>query len=96
MKYQWHEHKQRRNQQIHNVDFSAMEHFEWENAVIFADRRKDYKEARYVAFAPLDGRLHCVVFTTRGSDIRIISLRKANKREVNRYEATTENQSSHE
>jgi uncharacterized DUF497 family protein len=34
----------------------------------------------------IDQRVFCVVYTLRGSTIRIISARKANQREVNRYE----------
>jgi uncharacterized DUF497 family protein len=33
-----------------------------------------------------DQRLFVVIYTTRGSNIRIISARKANQREVYRYE----------
>ncbi len=34
----------------------------------------------------LEDRLHSVVFTPRNGKLRVISLRKGNKREVNRYE----------
>ena len=34
----------------------------------------------------LDGRLHFVCFTETEKGIRVISFRKANKREVKRYE----------
>jgi uncharacterized DUF497 family protein len=34
-------------------------------------------------------RLHVLVYTFRGETIRIISLRKANKREKNYYETQT-------
>ncbi|PIQ13147.1 MAG: BrnT family toxin [Hydrogenophilales bacterium CG_4_9_14_3_um_filter_59_35] len=39
-----------------------------------------------VPYAPLDGRVYCVVFTDRGEARHIISLRKANTREVKHYE----------
>lgn len=38
------------------------------------------------ALGKINGRLHMVVFTVRGESLRIISLRKANAREVARYE----------
>ncbi len=90
MKYEWDINKQFQNKLIHNVDFTVIESFEWENAIIFEDIRNNYGERRFVAFAPIEGRLHCLVFTVRKENIRIISLRKANKREVRRYEKKKE------
>ncbi len=57
----------------------------------FRDTRKKHSETRYVAYGPINARLHCVVYTVRGQNIRIISLRKANQREVNRYGQENEN-----
>ena len=50
------------------------------------DTRRRYGEERYVATAPLEGRLHVAAFTVRADKLRIISLRKANRREITRYE----------
>ena len=46
------------------------------------DTRKDYGETRYATLGLIEGRLDCMCFTIRGDNIRIISLRKANEREV--------------
>ena len=44
-------------------------------------------EWRNFALGYIDGRLYALVYTLRGGDVvRVISLRKANKREVKRYE----------
>jgi uncharacterized DUF497 family protein len=43
------------------------------------------REVRQVAFGSIYGRLFACVFVDRGSTRRIISLRKANSREVKRY-----------
>ena len=63
--------------------------FEWEDALVWPDKRRDYEEARMVGLVPVNGRLFCVVFVDRPpeqpTERRIISLRKANNREVNRY-----------
>ena len=63
--------------------------FEWEDAFQWPDKRRDYDEARMVGLVPVNGRLFCVVFVDRPpeqpTERRIISLRKANNREVNRY-----------
>ena len=82
MQYEWDETKRRKNIAMHGVDFSAVESFEWESAVIRQGTRKDYGETRYAALGLIEGRLHCMCFTIRGDNIRIISLRKANEREV--------------
>ena len=54
--------------------------------VVRKDNRWDYKEQRYQLLGKIGERLFFVVFTFRGSVIRIISARKANKREVKIYE----------
>ena len=38
-----------------------------------------------IALAPIDERLYCAVYVDREDDRRIISLRKANYREVTQY-----------
>lgn len=49
------------------------------------DRRLDYGEPRYLTIGMLDGRMIVFVWTPRGSDHRIISMRKANDREQAAY-----------
>jgi uncharacterized DUF497 family protein len=83
--YEWNEAKRQKNLAIHGVDFSAIESFVWEKAVMIPDTRKNYGETRFLAYGPIEDRLYCVAFTVRGENIRIISLRKANSREVKRY-----------
>jgi uncharacterized DUF497 family protein len=61
--------------------------FEWDSALIVEDIRKDYGERRFQALGLIEGRLHVLVFTPRAGKTHVISLRKANKREVKRYEA---------
>ncbi len=53
--------------------------------IVAPDDRFDYGEVRQVAFGRIGGRLFVCVFVDRGSTRRIISLRKANSREVKRY-----------
>ena len=69
----------------HGVCFSAMDDFEWETAHIDIDSRKSYGESRLCATGLVGTRLLVLVFTLRESAVRIISLRKANQREVRRY-----------
>ena len=67
----------------HNVDFASMDFFEWATALI--ERSDRFQEVRYIATGYIGQRLHRVVYTARGESIRIISLRKANLREMRRY-----------
>jgi hypothetical protein len=46
-----------------------------------------YGERRFQALGLIGDRLHMMVFTPRANKAHVISLRKANKREVKRYEA---------
>ena len=60
--------------------------FDWATALIRTDSRSDYGEARFQALGLLDMRVHLAVFTIRDDALRIISLRRANRREERRYE----------
>jgi uncharacterized DUF497 family protein len=72
----------------HGVSLSLTGEMELSAAVIVIDDRKAYGEARYLAFGLIAGRAHCLVFTVRGVDVRVISLRRANRKEVTRYKLT--------
>lgn len=85
MKYSFDHAKLAANVARHGVWFTEAEGFEWAEAVIVIDSRIRYGESRLVATAPIGRRLHVMVFTLRNADVRIISLRRANLREVKRY-----------
>ena len=69
----------------HGVSLALAESLEWDWLISEPDERKDYGEAREIGFAPIGPRIFCVVFVQRGDSLRIISLRKANSREVKNY-----------
>ena len=73
------------NQAKHGVSLALMVDFEWETAQVREDVRKAYPERRFQALGYVQGRLHVVVFCFRGQTVRVISMRKANSREVNAY-----------
>lgn len=58
---------------------------EWELLLFTEDTRRNYGEVRIIGYAPIGSRIYCVVFTDREHERRIISLRKANSREVKNY-----------
>ncbi|WP_221938799.1 BrnT family toxin [Mycobacterium sp. KBS0706] len=51
------------------------------------DDRSDYGELRVIAIGRMRGRVCVAVYTDRDSIRRIISFRKANRRETNAYQA---------
>jgi len=73
------------NRAKHGVSLALARELEWENAHILEDDRRDYKETRMIAFVMMDVRLYVAVFTVRDGMRRMISLRKANDREVRTY-----------
>ena len=87
--YEWDESKRVANLAKHGVDFAALIDFDWNRVIEFDDIRADYGERRIVAFGMIEGRLYALVYTPRGDKLRVISLRKANRREVGRYHNAT-------
>jgi len=85
MEFDWSEDKRRKNLIKHGLDFVDVSLIDWPTATVIEDIRADYGEARYWAFGLLNGRLHLVAFTLRGSKVRIISFRRANRKEEERY-----------
>ena len=79
--------KDARNKTKHGVSLSLALRIDWESVDALVDSRHDYGEERFLALAPIDGRLYMVVFVIRDDTVRVISLRKANKREVQEYES---------
>lgn len=71
------------------LSFDRVESFDFGTAVFKKDTRRDYGETRLRALGYLNGRIHMLVFTETAMGIRVISFRKANKREVLTYEQET-------
>ncbi len=70
------------------LSFEHVEQMEWDTALIQEDTRKAYGERRFQVLGFIGERLHAVVFTPREGKVHVISLRKANSREVKRYAKT--------
>ena len=90
MMYEWDEAKSESNREKHGVDFAEAADFEWGTALVIPDSRADYGEPRYLAMGFIGRRLYSMAFTPRSGTVRIVSLRKANLREVKYYEAYQE------
>lgn len=89
MKVEFDPTKDASNQAKHGVSLALAEALEWETALVWVDTRHEYGELRMIALAPQTGVLYYVAFVDRGEARRIISLRRANRREVKHYVGNT-------
>jgi uncharacterized DUF497 family protein len=69
----------------HGVNMAIAAHLEWDLALVRQDDRMDYGETRWCALVPQASILYFVAYAQRGDALRVISLRKANRREVKNY-----------
>jgi hypothetical protein len=83
--------KSERNTRSRSLSFDRAVDFDWEAAIYYEDERMDYPETRIIALGFLGVRLHVICFTPIDGGVRIISFRKANRREVRCYEEETAN-----
>jgi len=91
MKIEYGEAKNRWNIEQRQLPFSDVIQFDWSTAQVEEDTRHDYPERRFVATGYIENRVHIICFALITDGVRIISFRKANKREVKRYEENTIN-----
>lgn len=80
--------KSHRNEVERGLPFSLVLDLDWSSALIKEDTRRDYGERRLQVLGLIRGRLHAMVFTPRHDKVHVISLRKANNREVKHHEQT--------
>lgn len=73
------------NLEKHGLSLALAAELDWDASLVWVDERYDYGELRMIALAPETGILYYVAFVDRGEVRRIISLRKANRREVKHY-----------
>lgn len=87
MKFQWDDEKSEACFKSRGFDFAyAASVFADPSRKVREDARFSYGEARYELLGRIEGRIYVVIFTIRAQELRIISARKANRREVKRYE----------
>lgn len=86
MNFEFDARKDAANRTKHGISLAEAAQMEWSVMQVRADDRADYGERRWIGAAPLQGRLYVVIFTLRGDNIRVVSLRRANRREIQAYE----------
>ena len=73
------------NKTKHGVSLSMASDLNWETALVWFDGRFQYNEIRMIALVPKTGILYYVAFVDRDEVRRVISLRRANRREIKHY-----------
>lgn len=90
--FEWNDVKNRSNIRKHGFDFADAEELFQGMLLVDPDTREDYGEKRWIGIGAIRGRTAVVVFAERGPEtIRIISLRKATRRERKQYEKAIQN-----
>lgn len=82
MRIEYDPEKNRRNVETRNLQLAAAITVLEAPVRVIQDKRRDYGEDRFIAYGPIGDALHVCVFTLRGEVRRVISLRRANKREI--------------
>ena len=90
MDFDWDDVKNNACLKERGFDFTtAVQCFMDPQRMISRDSRFDYGEDRFHVLGQIDNRVFFVTYTLRAQVVRIISARKANQREVKRYENQT-------
>ncbi|MGH9511816.1 MAG: BrnT family toxin [Terriglobales bacterium] len=93
MIFEWNQAKNRANIRKHGLDFADAEELFRGILLAHPDLREDHEEERWIGIGAMQGRTLVVAFTQRGPEtIRIISLRKATRRERKQYEEAIQDQ----
>ena len=77
--------KSAKNRRERGIGFERFAEMDLDTAVSVEDTRKDYGERRLRVLGRIESQLHAAVITARGHTVRVISLRRANRREERAY-----------
>jgi uncharacterized protein len=81
MRFTWHEPKRQLTLQKRGLDFAQAEQVFMGSTFTFEDDRRDYGEQRWVTLGLLGDKVVVIVHTESEDEIRVISMREANKNE---------------
>lgn len=81
--------KNERNIRERGLSFERAAEFDIETAYTIEDRRRDYGETRYRTLGWIGHEVCALVFTFRDDTLRVISLRRANRKARRLYAEQT-------
>ena len=85
MKFQWDKNKSQSNRQKHGISFEEAQGL-WNDPLRVEVQTSFPDESRWILIAKFDEKLWTAIFTIRNQSIRIISVRRARKKEVLLYD----------
>jgi hypothetical protein len=85
MNFEWDSKKSESNQEKHGIDFETAQWL-WQDEFRIEIQAPHPIEDRWIILGKLNGKIWAAVYTVRGDAVRIISARRARKKEVRMYE----------
>jgi uncharacterized protein len=82
MQFEWNDSKHAKTLRERGIGFDDGARIFGGRVVIWQDTRRDYGEERFRAVGETEGVVLHVVYTLRGEIVRIISVRRANRKEA--------------
>ncbi|MGB3554060.1 MAG: BrnT family toxin [Jannaschia sp.] len=86
MKFEYDAEKSRINAVKHGIDFEGAQAL-WNDPWLLEAPARTVDEPRIIAIGRIRGRYWVAIWTPRGDMVRIISVRRARREEVDRYES---------
>jgi len=86
MEFEFDDNKSLSNKMKHGIDFKQAQKL-WDDPDLIEIPVRTSDEPRFLVIGKIDGRYWSGIITYRGDKIRIISVRRARKEEVNIYES---------
>ena len=80
--------KSKRNEDVRGLSFEMVTDFDWSSALITIAGRQEPTATRFVAIGLIGRKVYVVVFTISEMGIRVISLRRASRKERNTWFAS--------
>ena len=87
MEFEYDDNKSRNNKMKHGIDFKQAQKL-WDDPDLIEIPVRTSDEPRFLVIGSIAGKFWSGVITYRGNKIRIISVRRARKEEVNIYESS--------
>ncbi len=85
LRFEWDEEKRQANLRKHGLDFADAPAVFAGATFTVEDDRFDYEEQRFITLGMLMGRVVVIGHTEQDDLVRVISMRKATRREQQRY-----------
>ena len=86
--FEWDEAKSKENRRTRGFGFEVASEIFKGPVLELEDRRRDYGEPRFLAIGQIEDTFFAIVYTWRGAHRRIISARRAKRKERDAYRQT--------